>query len=127
MTSKFISAVIFTLIFGAVSAQYGGGRGGAGGAGGGMPNGKFYGKIVDSKTNKPIDAVSVQLVTAKFDRVTKARKDTVINGQLTSKNGDFTLENVPIMGDYRLKVTAIGFKTIEQKVSFLTADQQQKV
>lgn len=129
MTSKFFSVVFFTLFFGAVSAQYGGGRGGAGGLGGGgaMPNGRFYGKIVDSKTNKPMDAVSVQLVTTKFDRVKMTRKDTTINGQLTSSNGDFSLENVPMMGDYHLKITAIGFKSIDQKVSFLTPDQQQKV
>ncbi len=126
MMYKFIPAVIFTLLFGAVSAQYGGGRG-AGGMGAGMPTGRFYGKIVDSKTNKPIAAVSVELVTAKFNMVTKQRKDTVLNGQLTATNGDFSLDNIPFMGDYRLRITAVGFKPMEQKVSFLTPDQQQKV
>jgi hypothetical protein len=36
-----------------------------------MNMGRFYGKIVDSKTNKPVDAASGQLVQSKFDTVTK--------------------------------------------------------
>ena len=50
----------------------GGGRPGGPAAGGGNMNmGRFYGKIVDAKTNKPIEAVSIQLITSKFDTVTK--------------------------------------------------------
>ena len=55
----------------------------AGGARGGSQNmnmGRFYGKIVDSKTNKPVDAASVQLVQSKFDTVTKKRVDQIISG-----------------------------------------------
>jgi outer membrane receptor protein involved in Fe transport len=90
-------------------------------------NGRFYGKIVDAASGKGIDASSVQLVTAKFDPVKKQRKDTIINGMLTQPNGDFSLENVPFMGDYRIKVSAIGYKELEQKVSFLTPEMQKKI
>ncbi len=75
---KFIPAVIFTLLFGAVSAQYGGGGRGAGGMGAGMPTGRFYGKIVDSKTNKPVEAVSVELVTTKFNMAYTSQLYTII-------------------------------------------------
>src|SRR5258708_36892456 len=78
----------------------------------------FYGKIIDSSTNKPVDAASVQLIQNKLDTVTKKRKDVVVSGMLTTKKGEFSLENLNIMAQYRLKITAIGYKTIERKVSF---------
>ncbi len=53
-----------------------------------------------------------------MDNVTKKPKDTIVSGMLTRGNGDFSLENLPIFGQFRLKVTAIGYKTIEQKVGF---------
>ncbi len=81
--------------------------------------GRFYGKIQDSITGKSIGAASVQLFQNKFDSVSKKRKDVSINGMLTSSNGDFSLLNVPVMGQYKLKVSAIGFKPFEMPVSFI--------
>jgi len=82
-------------------------------------SGAFYGKIVDSITGKPIEAASVQLVQNRFDTVTKKRKDFVVGGQLTKNNGDFNIENVPVMGQYVLKISAIGFKNYETKVALV--------
>ena len=94
-------------------------QGRPGRAGGqGMNNGRFYGRIVDGKTDKGIDAASVQLIGSKFDSLSKTRRDTIISGMLTRKSGDFSLENLPAMGKYRLSVSAIGYKTTEQPVSF---------
>lgn len=93
--------------------------GGAGGNRGGQQmNGRFYGKILDSQLNKGIDAASVQLIQNKLDTATKKRKDVVIAGMLTTGNGDFSLENIPLFGQYKLQVTAIGYKTYEQTVKF---------
>ena len=92
--------------------------GGRPGGGGQMNIGRFYGKIVDTKTNKPIDAASVQLYQNRVDTATKTRKDVLVTGQLTKANGDFSLEGLSPMGNYKLLVTAIGFKTIEKTVSF---------
>ena len=83
-----------------------------------MNMGHVYGKVIESANNKPLEAVSVQLVQSKFDTATKKRKDVVISGMLTNKKGEFSLENLPIMGSFKLKITAIGFKMIEQKVAF---------
>jgi outer membrane receptor protein involved in Fe transport len=103
-------------------AQYpGGGAGrGPGRPGGGqqMNIGHFYGRIIDKATNKGLDAASVQLVQNKLDTVTKKRVDVVIGGMLTSRNGDFSLENLPVFGQFKLVITAIGYKSIEQKVAF---------
>ena len=92
---------------------------GAGNRGGqNMNMGHFYGKIVDATTNKAIDAASIQLTLNKFDSVTKKRKDVIISGMLTTKKGEFNLENLPIMAAYKLKISAIGYKNIEQKPAF---------
>ena len=92
---------------------------GAGNRGGqNMNMGHFYGKIVDAATNKAIDAASIQLTLNKFDSVTKKRKDVIISGMLTTKKGEFSLENLPVMAAYKLKISAIGYKNIEQKPAF---------
>ena len=79
----------------------GGGRPG----GGQQMNGRFYGKLIEIQSGKPIDAASVQLIQNKFDTVTKKRKDAVINGMLTKSNGEFSMENVPLFGQFKIKLT----------------------
>jgi outer membrane receptor protein involved in Fe transport len=91
-----------------------------GNRGGGMQNmnmGRFYGRIIDNN-RKGVDAASVQLVQNRFDTATKKRKDVVISGQLTKSNGDFSLEGLPIMGQFKLRITAIGYMTLEQTIKF---------
>jgi len=97
----------------------GAGGGGRRGPGGQAPSiGHFYGKVLDAKTGKGMDGASVQLIQTKFDAATHAQKDTVVAGMITERKGDFSLENLPILGNFRLKITAIGYKTYEQKVAF---------
>jgi len=86
--------------------------------GGQMPTGRFYGKLVESKSGKPIEYASVQLIQNKMDTVTKKRKDIVVSGMLTKANGEFSLENVPVMGQSKLKISVVGYKSLEQTVSF---------
>ena len=106
------STIGFTQVPGGIP----GGRANAGGAA--MNIGHFYGKIVDGSSNKGIEAASIQLIQSKFDTLTRKRKDTVIAGMLTDKRGEFSIEGLAIAVSYRLKVTAIGFKAIDQKVGF---------
>jgi outer membrane receptor protein involved in Fe transport len=42
----------------------------------------------------------------------------VISGQLTKANGDFSLENLPIMASFKLRISAIGYLPFEQAVKF---------
>ena len=112
---KFFATIFCFITVSVLFAQMpGGGRLG----GQSMNMGHFYGKIVDSATNRPLESVSVQLIQNKLDTITKKRKDVVIDGMLTGKNGDFSLENLPVMASFKLLVTGIGYKTYEQKVSF---------
>jgi iron complex outermembrane receptor protein len=112
--------IIFASLIISLSAQYpgagaGGNGGGKGGAGGlqGLPQGMkiaighIYGKVVDSQTKKGVEFASVALYTL--------RSDSLMGGQLTETNGDFSLENLPF-GGYNLKITYLGYKALTQKV-----------
>ena len=83
-----------------------------------MNAGRFYGKIVDASTNKGVDAASVQLVQSKFDSASGKQKDISVAGQLTTSKGNFSLENLPVRGKFRLLVTAIGYTAVDQEVHF---------
>ena len=107
----------FFLLLSKSHAQFPAGGGGRGG-GQGMNMGHFYGKVIDSATNKPIEAASIQLLQSKFDSVAKKRSDVIVSGMLTTKKGEFSLENLPVMASYKLVITAIGYKRIEQKAAF---------
>lgn len=87
------------------------------GQGGQMPAGRFYGRVVDS-ANKGVEAASVTLVTTKPDSITKKPKEVIVGGMLTTNKGDFSIENVPLMGRYKLRITGIGFKPYEKSVNF---------
>src|SRR6476620_2229168 len=91
--------------------------GGMNRTGGQMPSGRFYGKVVDA-SNKGIEAASIVLAQDRMDTATKKRKEVVVGGMLTSANGEFSLENVPVMGRYKLRITGIGYKTHEQPINF---------
>ncbi len=126
MKIQFITSItLFLLLSTASMAQYPGARGGAG-AGMGQ-TGRFYGKIVDAANGKGIPAVSIQLISTQIDRATRKPKDSLLTGQLTPDNGNFSLENVPLMGAYKLVISAIGYKPYEEKVSFLPPDVQAKL
>jgi outer membrane receptor protein involved in Fe transport len=110
--------VVFALLIGNfMIAQMPGGGGNRGAAQ--QMTGAFYGKIIDSITGKPIEAASVQLTQNRMDTATKKRRDFVIGGQLTKNSGEFNIENIPVMGQYVLKISAIGFKSYEKKVSLV--------
>ncbi len=116
----FVSLFSFFLSHFSFSQQWGGG-------GGGnwkelaekMKVGHFYGKIIDSTTNKAIEFASVQLLGNVYDTTTKQmKKNVVVGGQLTSSNGEFSLEKLNVMGKYALKIVALGYNTKIIPISF---------
>jgi outer membrane receptor protein involved in Fe transport len=115
---RLLTLLVIVLFSTATYAQIPGGGNRPGGGGQQMNMGRLYGKIVDSKTGKPIDAATVTLTQNKFDSVSKTRKEVIVNGQLTKANGEFSLEGLNIMAQYKLKITAIGYKTVEQRAGF---------
>ena len=112
---------IFTLMLGmwtaAVATAQFPAAGGAG-RGQGVPNmGHIYGKVVDS-LGKPISDASVILLQSKYDSVSKKRKDVLLKGQSTKAGGEFSMEDLPMFGQLKLKISATGYKPFEQNVSF---------
>lgn len=92
-----------------------------GGFAGGKPPsiGRLYGKILDNE-GKPMPYTSVIVFQNRFDSATKTKKDVLIKGVITQNNGEFNLEELPIMGPLILKVSATGFKPYSQVISFMT-------
>lgn len=82
-----------------------------------MNIGRFYGKVV-GEDGKGIGYATVQLYGKKFDPVTKTFNEALLAGQLTEDNGDFSLEKLPVVGDFTLKVSLIGYAEISQTVTF---------
>src|ERR1041385_6986457 len=116
---KFTVLVLGIIMSIATTAQMPMGGGNNRGNGGMNATGSFYGKFIDSKSGKPVEFASVQLMQNKFDSASKKRKDVAINGMLTKANGEFRLENVPLFGQFKLHVTAIGYKDLDQTVAFI--------
>jgi outer membrane receptor protein involved in Fe transport len=79
------------------------------GMGGGfskMPIGHIYGKVIDAQNKKPVSYCSVSVFTM---------RDSLITGQLTEDNGDFSFTELPF-GPYNVKVSFLGYKAITSKV-----------
>ncbi|HRF26194.1 MAG TPA: outer membrane beta-barrel family protein [Ferruginibacter sp.] len=83
-----------------------------------MDIGHVYGKIIDGSTQKVLEGASVQLLQSKLDSASKKRKEVSIALTLTNKKGEFSIEKLSVMGTYTLRVTAVGFKKLDQKVNF---------
>ncbi len=106
-------------------AQYpGGSPSGKGGMS--VPNiGHIYGKLVDS-TGKAVGDASVVLLQTKFDSVTKKSKEVLLKGAAAKANGEFSFEELPLFGPLKLKITAAGYKSYEQNVSFFDPKNMSK-
>lgn len=75
-------------------------------------------KVVDSKTGKGIDGATLQLLGNRFDPASGKMISSTLKATITDSKGDFELDNVPVTGNITLKFSAIGYKPIDQKVSF---------
>ena len=72
---------------------------------------KVYGKIIDSKTGRGVEAASVQLFI-----ISKKAKDSLVAGMLTKANGDFSFEKIPSADSLKIYFSAIGYETIERTI-----------
>ncbi|MFN0034923.1 MAG: TonB-dependent receptor domain-containing protein [Saprospiraceae bacterium] len=116
----FLLTFLFPLSLFAQFPQGGtGGRPGGAGANAAQFNiGRFYGKVVDEATGQPLAYASVQLMGMQFDTVSRKMKEVMLAGQLTRDNGEFSLEKLPIRGEFTLKINYLSYASHEQKVSF---------
>jgi outer membrane receptor protein involved in Fe transport len=78
--------------------------------------GRIFGKIVDS-SGKGIPDASIVLLHQRMDTATKKMKEVLLRGASTQFNGDFNLEELPVMGQFTLTVSSKGFSAVSQKIS----------
>ncbi|MEP7108074.1 MAG: outer membrane beta-barrel protein [Ferruginibacter sp.] len=69
----------------------------------------IFGKLIDKKTGKSIEAASVQLYPG-----LKAKKDSLLNGMLSKQNGEFRFQHLPNADSFRLVISSLGYETLEQ-------------
>lgn len=84
---------------------------------GGMNIGRIYGKVVD-EAGKGVGYATVQILGKKFDPQTKTAVDTLLSGQLTEDNGDFNIEKLPIVGEFTVVISFLGYAEIRKTVDF---------
>jgi outer membrane receptor protein involved in Fe transport len=77
----------------------------------------LYGKVLDGKTNKGIDAVSVQLYKVKKDG-----SDSLVTAMLTKPNGDFRFRNLKQQDSLKLVLTAVGYTNQEHYIDFTNTE-----
>lgn len=82
-----------------------------------MPKGRVFGKVVDAQ-GKPVEFATVVLSRTTFDATTKKNKDVSIKAMQSELNGDFSLNDLPLMGKMKIKISSIGYKTYEAEVAF---------
>lgn len=82
-----------------------------------MKVGRIYGKVVD-EAGKGVGYATVQVLGKTFDRVARSVKDTVWAGQLTEDNGDFNIEQLPVVGEFSIVISFLGYAEVRQAVDF---------
>lgn len=83
----------------------------------------LYGKVLDAKTNRPVQSAAVEIYVSTSDRITGLKKDSLVTGTLTQANGDFTVNNIVLPDSFSVRVTAVGFS---QNAKLVTIRQDQK-
>ncbi|RYD80494.1 MAG: hypothetical protein EOP53_07955 [Sphingobacteriales bacterium] len=85
---------------------------------GSMGTGIFYGKIYDGTTQKGIEGATVQIVQNRYDSLTGKKRELILATQLSNKKGEFNIDHLPVTGNFKLKVTCIGYKPFDVKIAF---------
>ena len=77
--------------------------------------GRVFGKVLDAKTNQPVEYASVQVLWF--------NKDSLLGGSLVKENGDFAVDGLPSFGQVRVRIKFIGYKDFLQKVFIVPPDK----
>lgn len=113
MTKAFTMLTCWSLIAFAAMSQPGNGQPSLNAS-----TGTIYGKIINAGTEKGIEAVTVQVIQNKYDSASGKKKDIILATQLSNKKGEFNIDKLPLDAVLKLKMTALGYKPFDIKVSF---------
>lgn len=79
-------------------------------------NGRVYGKVVESKGNKGVEAASVQVFIVMNDTASGKQTDSLVGGMLSRPNGDFNFDNLPLIDTFKFLISAVGYKPVQLEV-----------
>jgi outer membrane receptor protein involved in Fe transport len=82
----------------------------------------LFGKVIEGKSNKGVEAASVQ-VFALMINGDGQRYDSLIGGMLTKPNGEFNFINLTLPDSFSVRVTAQGFAENSKTVAMDRSDQ----
>jgi ferric enterobactin receptor len=85
------------------------------GAGGGktIPSiGHVFGTVVDSTDSRDLPGATVLILQSRYDSASHSRKDILLKGTTTGGNGEFSLEDLPIIGVLKLQISMIGYRKV---------------
>ena len=68
---------------------------------------RIFGKVLDEKSGKGLEAASVQLYM--YSQGSNG-KDSLIRGTFTKGNGDFNFDALPAADSFRVEISGIGYK-----------------
>jgi ferric enterobactin receptor len=111
--NKFLAIIVALLVTGQAFAQPP--AGGPGGPGG-QANGHLYGKLVDSSGHGIANA-TVLILRVSRDTAGGKRKDVLLKGLSTQKNGDFSAEDLPMNSPLKLSVSAVGYAALNRQLT----------
>jgi outer membrane receptor protein involved in Fe transport len=76
--------------------------------------GRIYGKVVDSKSAKPVSGALVQITSQVSDSIGKKNKTIIIATQATERNGDFAFENITGSSFLGIRISLGNYQNIEK-------------
>jgi outer membrane receptor protein involved in Fe transport len=76
---------------------------------------RILGKVLESKTGRPLELATVQLHALTTDSL-GAVKDSLVAGMFARSNGDFSFGNLPAADSFRLTISGVGYKTVERSI-----------
>jgi ferric enterobactin receptor len=85
--------------------------------------GRAYGKVTDS-TGQPMGQASALILKSSTDSVTKKKKMVLLKGMETKANGEFDFEDLPIVTQLVLRLSATGYKSQDQSFMIVPAASQ---
>jgi outer membrane receptor protein involved in Fe transport len=74
---------------------------------------RVFGRIMDSKTNRGIEAASVQLYQIKRIDAASAPIDELIRAKFTNIKGEFFFSDLPLADSFRLFISAVGYEPFD--------------
>eukprot|EP01136_Pigoraptor_vietnamica_P042622 Opistho-1_new@17011 len=112
-----LSALLSVLISIASMAQMPFGTPGKGAKAPEMNFGKIIGKVVDEQ-GKAVEFASIVVLKTVQDSASKQNKDILVKALQTEMNGEFSFKDLPVMGRLKLKISSVGYKTLEMPIVF---------